>query len=255
MVPCASLVRGLVVTIGQNTNMLSLVRHRLQRDGPVRVRSNDLQSTVRPSITKGKGLVLYSQEGVRVFGQAERYMMRAMVSAPVVNHERSPLPVTTGARDAVGLVNLQVLAVRLGLKVDLHTRVKTMLWRLVSMSLLYDDVGEVLSPCLLAAVREPCVLSLSFARYFAMVGVTHCYVVGTVRLMPLSESTMRRLSGLDQLGLASMLSLEEHEVLGEVLLASVRVPSLVLLTLARNHAMRCSTDDVIKVTCSIVLVT
>ena len=49
---------------------------------------------------------------------------------------------------------------------------------------LYDDVGEVLSPCLLAAVREPCVLSLSFARYFAMVGVTHCYVVGTVRLMP-----------------------------------------------------------------------
>lgn len=51
MVPCASLVRGLVVTIGQNTNMLSLVRHRLQRDGPVRVRSNDLQSTVRPSIT------------------------------------------------------------------------------------------------------------------------------------------------------------------------------------------------------------
>ena len=53
--------------------------------------------------------------------------------------------------------------------------------------------------------------------------------------LPLSESTMRRLSGLDQLGLASMLSLEEHEVLGEVLLASVRVPSLVLLTLGEDE--------------------
>lgn len=72
-----------------------------------------------------------------------------------------------------------------------------MLGRVVSVSLFHYDIREVLSPRLLAVPGEPCLMTLSFARYFTMVSVTHGYVVSTVLLVPLSESSMWRVSGPD----------------------------------------------------------
>lgn len=100
-----------------------MMGHRLKRDGPVRVRANYFHSTVGTSVTHGEGLVPDSEEYVRVSGQTEGYMMRAVMSSTVVYHERSPFTITTCTRYTVVLVNLEVTSVRLGFKVHLHSRV------------------------------------------------------------------------------------------------------------------------------------